>query len=131
MKKHGILQHELAGLVASLGHTDAIVVADAGLPIPPGVQLIDLAVTDGVPPFLPVLQVILDEANFERAVIAHETRGKSGEFHTRLLAALGDIAVQEVSHEELKQRTRQVRAIIRTGEFTPYANVILFSGVAF
>jgi D-ribose pyranase len=131
MKKHGILQHELAHVIATLGHTDSLVIADAGLPIPQGVQRIDLAVTGGIPRFADVTRAVLDEVQVERAVIAREMRVKSPTLHAELLALLGAIPVDEVSHDEFKQMTRQARAVVRTGEFTPYANVILISGVVF
>jgi len=77
MKKRGILQHELAHVIATLGHTDSLVIADAGLPIPPEVQRIDLAVTGGIPRFADVVLAVLDETQVERAVIAREMRFKS------------------------------------------------------
>jgi D-ribose pyranase len=131
MKKRGILQHELSQVIAMLGHTDSLVIADAGLPIPPRVQRIDLAVTGGIPRFIQVLRAVLEDAQVERAVVAREMREKSPQLHGELVAALGTVPVDEVSHEELKQMTRQARAVVRTGEFTPYANIILFSGVVF
>jgi D-ribose pyranase len=131
MKKQGVLQHELAHVIATLGHTDLLVIADAGLPIPSGVQRIDLAVTAGLPGFADVLRAVLGEMQVERAVIAREMRVRSPALHTELLALLGAIPVDEVSHDEFKRLTHPARAVVRTGEFTPYANVILVSGVVF
>ena len=131
MKKHGILNHELVEVIATLGHTDALVIADAGLPIPAEVRRIDLAVVGGVPRFMEVLRAVLDEMQVERATVASEMAIRSPHLRGELVGALGSIPVNEVSHEEFKRLTRQVRAIVRTGEFTPYANVILYSGVVF
>jgi D-ribose pyranase len=131
MKKSGILQHELVHVIATLGHTDSLVIADAGLPIPREVQRIDLAVTGGIPRFSDVTRAVLDELQVERAVIAREMRVTSPALHADLMALLGTIPVDEVSHDEFKRMTRQARAVVRTGEFTPYANVILISGVVF
>jgi D-ribose pyranase len=131
MKKRGILQHELSEVIAALGHTDALVIADAGLPIPPGVKRIDLAVTAGVPRFIDVLRAVLDEVHVDHVVIASETREKSPQMYRELVALLGGIPIEEISHENLKAKTRDARAVVRTGEFTPYANVILFAGVVF
>ena len=131
MKKSGILQHELAGVLARLGHTDLLVVADAGLPIPPGVPRIDLAVTGGVPAFLQVLRPILAEIAVEAVVVASEMRTASPALHAELTAVLGDIPVREIPHADFKQLTTQARAVVRSGEFTPYANIILVAGVAF
>src|SRR5512136_564359 len=131
MKKHGILNHELVEVIATLGHTDALVIADAGLPIPAEVRRIDLAVVGGVPRFMEVLRAVLDEMQVERATVAGEMALRSASLRGEVASALGSIPMDEVSHEEFKQRTHQARAIVRTGEFTPYANIILYSGVVF
>jgi D-ribose pyranase len=131
MKKSGILQNELAGVIARLGHTDLLVVADAGLPIPPGVARIDLAVTGGVPGLLQVLRPLLDEIAVEAAVVAEEMRAASPAFHGELISVLGGVPVRAVPHAEFKRMSQQARVVVRTGEFTPYANVMLVAGVAF
>ncbi|AQS59939.1 D-ribose pyranase [Desulforamulus ferrireducens] len=130
MKKHGILHRELAALIASLGHGDAIVIADSGLPVPPGVACIDLAVTKGVPGFLEVLEAILYELVVEKATVAKELLPNS-QLLDDINSRLSPVEVQAVSHEELKKLTAEAKAVIRTGEWTPYANVILYAGVAF
>ena len=111
MKRGTILNPELSRVVAALGHGDAVVVADAGLPIPPGVARIDLAFAPGKPRFMEVLEALL----------------------ARLLALpkVKARGVELVPHEELKRRSGGARAVVRTGEFTPYANVILYAGVVF
>ena len=124
MKKSGILNARLAGLIAALGHGDALVIADAGLPIPRGVEVIDLAVVLGTPGFWPVLDAVLDEMVVESATVAEEAAALTSAFEERL-------PVKTVSHEELKRISCTARAVIRTGEATPYANIVLTAGVAF
>lgn len=138
MKRGTILNPELSRIVASLGHGDLLVIADAGLPIPPGVPRIDLAFAPGKPAFLDVLDAVLAEVEVERATVAQElASGTPPPFVQQLerrLAALPKVArrgVERVPHDELKRLTAQARAVVRTGEFTPYANVLLFSGVVF
>ncbi len=131
MKKTGLLNLPISNAIASLGHTDKLVVADAGLPIPNSTERIDLAVSKGVPAFLDVLKAVLAEMQVEQAIIADEVAAKSPEFHKCLLEALGTIPVKTVPHETFKTMTSDARAVVRTGEFTPYANVILVSGVVF
>lgn len=126
-----LLNARLAGLIAELGHTDTLVIADAGLPIPPGVERIDLALVPSVPGFVETLEVVTAELAVESAVIAQEMASRSPELHQRTLDALGDLPVRTVPHEELKQRSASARAVVRTGECTPYANVILVAGVTF
>jgi D-ribose pyranase len=135
MKKGRLLNSEISSVISKMGHTDHITVGDAGLPIPNEVMRIDLAVEKGVPTFLGTLEVILDELKVEEVVIAKEMKDLSGEFHTELLKLIekkcGEIIIVEVSHEEFKGITKESKAVVRTGECTPYANIILKSGVTF
>lgn len=135
MKKGRLLNSEISSVISRMGHTDHITVGDAGLPIPSDVKRIDLAVEKGVPTFLGTLEVILDELKVEEVVIAKEMEEVSGEFYAKLLKLLekkcGKITVVEVSHEEFKGITKESKAVVRTGECTPYANIILKSGVTF
>jgi D-ribose pyranase len=87
MKKYGHLNRDVSRVLARMGHTDSLVIADCGLPVPDGVECIDLS-------------------------------------HER-------VQVDFVTHETLKDLTRRARAVIRTGEATPYANVLLYSGAIF
>jgi D-ribose pyranase len=131
MKKTTLLHGELSGVVARLGHGDMIVIADAGLPVPPAIRCIDLAVTRGIPSFEQVLQAVLSEMCVERCVVASEMAQRSPALALRVSALLADVAREEVPHDAFKALTEGARAIVRTGEFTPYANVILFAGVVF
>jgi len=131
VKKTGLLNQPLSAVIAGLGHLDTLVIADAGLPIPPEVQRIDLAVRAGLPPFLDVVQAVLDEVEVQSAIIAEEMVVHSPEVHAALLNLLGDIPVEVMSHVRFKEQTHEARAVVRTGEFTPYANVILVAGVVF
>lgn len=129
MKRQGILNAQLAGLIASLGHTDLLVVADAGLPVPPGVLCIDLAVRCGVPSFAEVLAAIADEVQAEQVTIASEAAPHG--VADAISALFPGAPVQQCPHEEFKARTARARAVVRTGECTPYHNVILQAGVVF
>ncbi len=131
MKRRGILNRELSYLIASLGHTDLICVADAGLPIPERVTRIDLALECGVPPFLTTVQAILAEIVVERAIVASEMPGRNAACFGGLQAMLAGVPLEQVPHEQLKAMLPRVRAVIRTGECTAFANVLLESGVAF
>ncbi|MGF9768134.1 D-ribose pyranase [Bacillus albus] len=131
MKKHGVLNSEIASVLASLGHTDTIVIADCGLPIPDGVKRIDLAVELGKPSFLDVLQVVADDMAIEKVTLAEEVINTNAEVNKEIELKLIEPAFEYVSHEQFKEHTKKAKAIIRTGEATPYANVILHAGVIF
>lgn len=139
MKKSTLLNSEVAYLVSTLGHTDEITICDAGLPIPDHVTRIDLALTHGVPSFIDTVRVILTESQIEGVVIAEEFAQVSPELHQALLTELEleqsrcgkRFNISYVCHEDFKQRTHQSKAVVRTGECTPYANVIFQAGVVF
>ncbi|MBJ6719208.1 D-ribose pyranase [Bacillus sp. PR5] len=131
MKKHGVLNSEIATVLASLGHTDTVVIADCGLPIPDGVKRIDLAVEIGKPSFLEVLQVVADDMAIEKVTLAEEVIINNAEVNKEIERKLIEPAFEYVSHEQFKEHTKKAKAIIRTGEATPYANVILHAGVIF
>lgn len=131
MKKIGLLNQPLSNVIAGLGHTDMLTIADAGLPIPSGTERIDLAIQKGLPAFMDVLKAVLSEMQVESVIIAAEMKEKSPELYKQVKAALGDIPMTEVTHETFKKKTPSAKAVVRTGEFTPYANIILVSGVVF
>lgn len=131
MKRAGILNRDLSYLIASLGHTDLICIADAGLPIPQGVTRIDLALECGVPTLLETVQAILGEVVVERATVAAEMASRNAARYEALRSMLGPIPLEHIPHEQLKATLPRVRAVVRTGECTPYANILLHSGVAF
>ena len=132
MKKSGHLNRDVSRVLASMGHTDSIVIADCGLPIPHGVECIDVSLALGAPPLLNVLDTVLADLKVERALFASESQEHNPELLSRASKMAGEaVRVEFVSHEKLKDLTRDARAVIRTGEATPFANVILYSGVIF
>ncbi len=131
MKKTTLLNQPLSAVIAGLGHTDTLVIADAGLPIPPETQRIDLALRSGIPGFLETLETVLTEMAVEKAIIADEMQDVSPQLFAALKERLGEIPIETTPHTQFKEMTRDARAVVRTGEFTPYANVILVSGVTF
>jgi D-ribose pyranase len=131
VKKIGILNQPISSVIAGLGHTDTLVIADAGLPIPPETQRIDLALTEGIPTFLDTLRVILTEMQVEQAIVAEEMLDASPQIYKAIEGMLEDVPIKTVTHLILKEQTRSARAVIRTGELTPYANAILVAGVVF
>jgi D-ribose pyranase len=139
MKKNQLLNAELSYLVATLGHTDEVTVCDAGLPIPETTSRIDLALTHGVPGFIETVRTLLAEMQIEGVVLASEFREVSPDLHEKLQQQLQieeqktgkTIGRTYISHEAFKSRTEEGRALVRTGECTPYANVIFQAGVVF
>jgi D-ribose pyranase len=131
MKKIGLLNQPISTVIAGLGHTDTVVIADAGLPIPAKTQRIDLALIKGVPTFLDTLRAVLTEMQVEQAVVADEMLKASPHLYSEIQSLLAGIPLETVTHTIFKVQTGSARAVIRTGEFTPYANIILSAGVIF
>ncbi|QEK10989.1 D-ribose pyranase [Crassaminicella thermophila] len=139
MKKAGLINSEISYAIAKMGHTDMLTIADSGLPIPKETQRIDLALKKGIPTFLETLDTIFEELKVEEVVIAKEMKTVSPKLYENLMQKLQQvekeentkIQIQEVTHETFKDLTRQSVCVVRTGEFTPYANIILKAGVVF
>ncbi|MDN3267770.1 MULTISPECIES: D-ribose pyranase [unclassified Streptomyces] len=129
MKKHGILNRHLSGALAELGHTDGVLVCDAGMPIPAGPRVVDLAFRAGVPSFAEVLEGLLGELAVEGATAAEEVRDANPAAASLLAGHFPELAY--VPHERLKELTSGARLVVRTGEASPYANVLLRCGVFF
>lgn len=130
MKRNGILNSQLMQQIAALGHTDTFLIGDAGMPIPAGVPVIDLALTLGVPTFEQVLRAVCAETVIEAAVIATEAAQINPTIHA-LIQSVVAAPIRSMAHIDLKKEARTCKFAIRTGESTPYANIILQAGVSF
>lgn len=133
MKKSGILNAPLSGIIARMGHTDKLVICDSGLPIPKSARVVDLALTKNIPRFLEVLKVVLEELEVEKAIIAKELINGNNGLLNEIKSLMPGKKFEEVSHDEFKCLTRENGdvAFVRTGEATAFANIILVSGVTF
>jgi D-ribose pyranase len=129
MRRDGLWHAELVGLLVALRHTESIVIADAGLPVPNDVTTIELGWRRGEPPVLAVLDAVLAELVVERAEIAKEATDET--FVHGVETLCGTVPIERISHEDLKAACGSARAVVRTGEATPYANVVLHAGVPF
>ena len=127
MKKAGILNSDISRVLSYMGHTDTLCIGDCGLPIPDEVERIDLALCFGEPTFMRTLEIVAADMKVEKIVLAEEIKEKNPEVlgEIQKYFAGQDVEVEFVSHTELKARTNDCKAVIRTGEITPYANIIL------
>lgn len=129
MYKFGTLNSEISCVLSRLGHTDEIVIADCGLPIPDGVKRIDIALKEGTPSFEEVYEELMHHMAVEQVVVAREMVEENEALYQKVKNDFPTLEM--VSHEKFKKQTSHAKAIIRTGEATPYANIILKSGVIF
>lgn len=128
MKKIGIINGPISNVIAHLEHTDTLTIADAGLPTPDTTQRIDLALKPGTPGFLETLDVVLQEMFVEKAYVSADIQTVSPHIYAGIKARLGDVPIEALPHPEFKQLSAHSKAIIRTGEYTPYSLVILVAG---
>ena len=138
MKRHGILNSNISRVLSAMGHTDRIAIADCGLPVPEGTERIDLAVTFGNPRFTDVLKAVSNDMKIEAVVLAEEIKEQNPQILEEIQELFASLEtgfkpekVEFVPHTRLKEMTKVCRAVIRTGETTPYANIILQSGCIF
>lgn len=135
MKKSGILNSDIARVLSYMGHTDTICIGDCGLPIPDETERIDLTVRLGSPSFMEVFEAVAEDMVFERIILAEEIKTHNPEILSQIQELMkkrdSEVEVEFVSHMELKEQTKKCKAVLRTGEMTPYANMILKSGCIF
>lgn len=135
MKRNGIVNSDISRVLSYMGHTDRICIGDCGLPIPCETERIDLSLKLGQPTFMDVLKEVASDMKIEKIILAEEIKEKN----PKVLLEIQDYfsksgikpEVEYVSHAELKSITKECKAVIRTGEITPYANIILQSGCIF
>ncbi|MDO5702381.1 MAG: D-ribose pyranase [Lachnospiraceae bacterium] len=137
MKRNGILNSDISRVLSYMGHTDRIAIGDCGLPIPDETERIDLALRFGQPSFMEVLREVGSDMKIEHIILAEEIKEMNPEMLSQILSYFEGTetgfvpTVEYVSHAELKKLTSDCKAVIRTGETTPYSNIILQSGCIF
>ncbi len=135
MKQNGIINSDISRVLSYLGHTDMICIGDCGLPIPDEVERIDLALKLGSPSFMEVLKTVSEDMKIEKVYLAEEIKDSNpkvlGEIEDLIQSLNKDIEIEYIDHTELKTKTNKCKAVIRTGEATPYANIILVAGCIF
>lgn len=126
MKEKGILNSEISKRLSDLGHTDLIAIGDCGLPIYPE-KKIDLALKLGEPKFIEVLETLLDDFGCEHYILASEIKEENPDQEKAIKDLLNGVSSEYISHEDFKKMLDDVKFVIRTGENTPYSNIILES----
>lgn len=131
MKKDGILNPDLTAAIASVGHTEYFVVADPGLPITCDAKIVDISLTKNIPSFVDALKAVTGELVVESYILASEMPEKSPALYKETCSILEGLPHELVPHEDFKKLVKNAKAILRTGETTSFANVILIGGVNF
>ncbi len=129
MKEVGLVNRNLAKVVAEQGHQDLLMVVDAGFAIPFGVETIDISLGKNKPMVLEVLAELRKFYSVEKMILAKQTKETNPTLFNKISTSWeNEIEIEVVDHSELKQISKTVKAIVRTGDFTAFGNVILVSG---
>lgn len=131
MKKTRVINSDISRVIAQMGHFDTLSIGDAGMPVPEGTEKIDLAVEAGLPSFIQVLENILSELQVQKVYLAEEIKLQNPEQLKAVKDAVGDTPIEFIPHDQMKKDLKTTKAFVRTGEETPYSNIILESGVVF
>lgn len=130
MKKTTVINSNLSRVIAQMGHYDTLGVGDAGMPVPVGTEKVDLAVTNGLPSFVDVVKNILSELQLQEVYLAEEIKTENPQ-QLAAIKEIIDVPIKFTPHDKMKADLSNAKAFVRTGEMTPYANIILVSGVTF
>jgi D-ribose pyranase len=129
MKEVGIVNRELARVLSEQGHGDLLMVVDAGFAIPKGADVVDISLSENCPMVIDTLKELKKFFSVEKLIFANDTESVSPSLFNRIKELFGkDVPVEMVTHPQIKEMSHKVKAVIRTGDFTAYANVILVSG---
>lgn len=131
MRKEGIINPGICAEIARLGHTEYLVIADSGLPISEKVKCIDLSLIYGKPGFCEVLKAVKEDLVVESYIVSEEMKQENPTMNKEIEYILGGIKSSYVAHETFKEMTNRAKVVIRTGERTPFSNVILVGGTGF
>ena len=126
MKKTRVINSDISRVISTMGHFDTIGIGDAGMPVPAGTEKIDLALEAGIPSFMQVLENVLSELQVQKVYLAEEMKVQNP-----VKKVIGDTPIEFIPHEDMKKDLNDTKAFIRTGEETPYSNILLESGVVF
>ncbi|APX72120.1 D-ribose pyranase [Companilactobacillus allii] len=131
MKKTRVINSDISRVISQMGHFDTIGIGDAGMPVPSDTEKIDLALEAGIPSFMQVLENVLSELQVQKVYLAEEIKVQNPEQLAAVKKVVGDIPIEYMPHEQMKKDLSDTKAFIRTGEETPYSNILLESGVVF
>lgn len=129
MKEVGTINRSIANVLSEQGHQDLLMVVDAGFAIPQEVKVVDISLGENNPLLLTVLAELRKFYSVEKMILANQTRETSPTLFEGISKSFGEnMPVETIDHAELKKLAKTVKAVIRTGDFTAYGNVILVSG---
>ena len=128
MRETGTINNDISDVFSMMGHMDELIVCDAGFPIPLGICTINISLAKDKPTVLELLEVLKEHFSVEKLVMAEETKKTSPTRFKAITDHFPDVPVETMPHTDFKKHSKTVKAVIRTGDFTAYSNVLLVSG---
>ncbi len=128
---HGpILNNELMYAIASMGHTECLIVCDAGFPIPSDAWRVDLALVQDVPDLETVLSAIAQVFIAEKVSYAAEMADNNAPLLEKVQRLFPNSDYEPIPHATiLGEMAHKAKVIVRTGAFDPWGNILLYAGV--
>ena len=128
MLKKGILNPHINLLLSRVRHTNTLVIADRGFPFWPQVDTIDISLVDDLPKVLDVLRAVQTNFVIGKVWMAEEfLRVNDAATQQAFIETLAGVELAHEPHVELKRRVPHAIGLIRTGDTTQFANMILES----
>jgi len=128
MLKNGILNPAINSLLSRVRHTNTLVIADRGFPFWPEIETVDISLVDDIPRVLDVLHAIRRNFVIGSVFMAEEFRvANRPDTQETYFNVLSGISITFEPHLEFKKRVPRAIGLIRTGDTTQYANIILES----
>jgi D-ribose pyranase len=129
MKEIGIINRGIAKIISEQGHHDRLMVVDAGFAIPTEIEVVDVSLGVNMPMVSDVLHELKNFFSVEKIILAKQTQDSNPTFFKEVMKVWSEnMETELVDHTDLKEMAKKVKAVIRTGDFTAFGNVLLVSG---
>ncbi len=132
MKKGKILNSGLSSLIGNVAHGDLVIISDAGLAVPKGTERIDLAIERNMPNICHILKLLQEELIVEKVQITNECKVNNRPHYddVRAIYENEDVIFEDIDHSLLISKlVYKAKAVVRTGSFCPYGNVVIYPGI--
>jgi D-ribose pyranase len=127
--KTGILNPAIQSLLCRIRHTNTLVISDRGFPFWPQIETVDISLVDDIPRVLDVLKALSRNFVVAQVFMAEEFLSvNQPETLAAFAIALDRMPTTYEPHVALKKRVPHAIGLIRTGDTTQYANMVIESG---
>ena len=129
MLREGVINGQLASVLARFRHVNTLAIVDGPFPSYPGVEIVDLAVIKGQPTIPEILDALMPLMDLTGLYLANEFDEKvDPKTVSEYKSHYNGLPIEYIPHSEFKVKVGQALAIIHTGDAVPYSSVILKSG---